>query len=195
MQNTLSDWTIRPGVREDENCIAQMWHHQLCRSEAERFGVFGAAEKNSPAEQRFWQENEPIVTGLLRSASVLVACDPDRSTYERSYPAVIWAWAVTGDDDWVYGVGVKRSAVRAGIAPGLVRDLLGDRLDRHQRTALELFDMRGLHLIPSSWSKEDDWMWFMRDIVQLTNPVFHGVVRHIVDPNRQPWLPKAKRAA
>lgn len=192
----MSDWTIRPGVRDDENCIAQMWHFQLCHgSEAERFGAPGAAVKNSRAEQRFWEENEPIVTGLLRSANVLVACDPERSTYEPSRPAIIWAWAVTGADDWVYGVGIKRSAVRARIAEDIVRDLLGDRLDRHQRTVLELLDMRGLHMIPSNWSKDDDWMGFMRDIAQISNPVFQDIVRHIVDPGRQPWLPKAKRAA
>ncbi len=175
-----------------------MWHVQLCHgTEAIAAGMPGAAEKGSEAEQVFRQENEPIVTGLIRSAEVLVACDPGRVTYEPGLPSVIWAWAVLGRD-CVYQVGIKRSAVRTGIAEDIVRDLLGSRLDRHQATVMDLVDMGRLNLIPRSWHKQEQWMSVMRRLSQSTlraETIFHEVARHILDPNREPWLPSSKRAA
>lgn len=188
------DWKIRAGVPEDENCIATMWHAQLCHGDD---APEGAAEKGSLAEQAYRQENEPVVTALIRTAEVRVACDPDRSTYEPGSPAVIWAWAVLGRDR-VYQVGVKRTAVRAGISEPMVRDLLGDRLERSQATISQLVDLGKLRMIPKSWFIDHDWMRFMRQAmgeVQCRDRVFREVARHVLDPERVAWVPSSKRAA
>lgn len=193
-RNRMSDWTIRAGVPEDENCIATMWHTQLCHSDE---APEGAAERGSEAEQAYRQENEPIVTALIRSAEVRVACDPERSTYEPGSPAVIWAWAVLGKDR-VYQVGVKRTAVRAGIAEPMVRDLLGGRLERSQATVMQLVDLGKLRMIPKSWFIDKAWMQSMRRMLEdfgHRDRTFCDVARHVLDPERTPWLPSSKRAA
>lgn len=194
----MSDWLIRHGVPEDIDCIASMWLRQLCKGQdATATGYRDARTKGSDSEVWYWQENEPIVGGLIRSATVLVACDPDRSTYEAAYPAVIWAWAVM-DGDYIYGVGVKRTAARSGIAEYIVRDLLGDRLDRPQSFVMDLVDLRNLRLLPSAWRKEEHWMSSMRRLSQAriaADETFLAAARHIVDPERVPWVPSSKRAA
>lgn len=192
----VSDWTIRHGLPQDEPCIATMWHRQLCVGpDAAAAGMAGAAQKGSALEQSFRAENDPIVTGLIRSAEVLVACDPDRADYELGLPAVIWAWVVLGPDT-VYQVGIKRTAARAGIAEAMVRDMLGERLERRQVTVMHLVDMGKLRMIPKAWYIDPDWLPTMRRLARKrSDAAFCSVARHILDPMRVPWVPSSQRAA
>jgi hypothetical protein len=194
----VSDWTIRPAVPEDESCIASMWLRSLCHGQdARAAGLKDAALSGSDAQMRFWEEHQPIVTALIRSADVVVACDPDRATYEPGEPAVLWGWAVCGDDI-VFGVGIKRSASRAGLGPDIARDLLGDRLERHQRTVMDLVDLASLRMIPQTWGRERGWLSSLRQMSTRViggDALYRSVAGHVLDPQRERWLPSNRRAA
>lgn len=194
----MSDWTIRPAVPEDEDCIASMWLRQLCHGQdARAAGLKEAAQRGSDAQILYWEQHQPIVTALIRGADVVVACDPERVGYEPDSPAVVWGWAVTSGDV-VFGVGVKRRVSRLGFGRDLVREMLGDRLDRYQRTVMDLVDMSGLRMIPATWGRERGWASALRQISQRVidgDALFQKVAGHILDPKRERWLPSSKRAA
>jgi hypothetical protein len=194
----MSDWVIRPAVRDDEPCIASMWLRQLCHGQdARAAGMRGASERGSDEQIAYWQELQPIVTALIRSAVVTVACDPERATHEPGAPAVVWGWAVTRDDV-VFGAGIKRSVSRAGLGADLARDILGERLQRPQVTVLDLVDLASLRLIPPTWRRERGWLSSLRQLSQRViadDALYQVVVRHVIDPTRERWVPSSKRAA
>ncbi len=58
--------------------------------------------------------------------------------------------------------------------------------------------MGKLRMIPKSWFIDRDWMRFMRQAmgeVHCRDRVFRDVARHVLDPERTPWVPSSKRAA
>lgn len=196
----MSDWTLRPAVAEDEDCIASMWLRQLCSGQdAKAAGMTLAREPGSASQIEYWEVHQPIVTGLIRGADVLVACDPERSTYEPGAPAVIWAWAVT-HGDIVYGFGIKRRIVREArdVAKDLTREVLAGALDRPMRTVLDLVDLAGLRLIPPTWKRERGWASSLRQVSERVigqDPLYQAVAGYILDPTRERWRPSSKRAA
>ena len=192
----VSDWTIRAAVPEDEDCIASMWLRQLCDGQdARACGMKGAREAGSVDQMDWWAENQPIVTALIRSATVLVACDAERPAYGDGEPAVIWAWAAVGDDV-VYGFGLKRRLRVLG--PDIARDLLGGRLGRPMRTVMDLRDLSRLGLVPSTWVRERGWASSLRTLSRYAidgEQMHRRVAEHILDPQRKPWVPSERRAA
>jgi len=194
------EWVIRSAVPEDEGCIVSMWLSSLCKSmSALEAGFAESIVKTSDDFAAWWAINQPIVTGLVRSANATVLCDPERADY-RNGTAVIWGWLVA-DRSTVYGCGVKRNVRRrAGLdcAQDMARDLLGDRLWRPQVQVIDLYDLRRLHVIPSTWTRDELWWPSMRGAVQASlyrDPVSVATLSHIADPKREPWVPNSQRAA
>lgn len=122
-------------------------------------------------ELRYWKIHQPIVTQLLRCATVKVACPPGRSTYEHG-PAVIAGW-VCMSPGMVHWVGVKRSIMRIGAntseegeaARDLVRDLIGPELATPRRLSFDLMDMRAIRAIPEHWRRHRGWLQSLREVV------------------------------
>jgi hypothetical protein len=196
----VSDWTLRPAVADDEACIASMWLRQLCNGQdAKAVGMTAAREAGSDAQVEYWEQNQPIVTALIRSADVVVACDPERATYEGGSPAVIWAWAVT-HGDIVYGFGIKRRFVREAraMAVDLTRDVLATSLERPMRTVLDLVDLAALRMIPTTWRRERGWASSLRQLSERViggDSLYQRIAGHVLDPKRERWQPSSKRAA
>lgn len=159
------DWIKRPYLpAEDEDALVFLWCTSYMRSHEgvargaylERSGG-GDESRGSPTVRaavcELWAEQAPLVTMLLANSDVEVVCDPERSRTSAAGPAVIWGFACTSGDV-VHYVLVKRNAVKAGLGPDIVRDLLGDRLERPCRFTHELVEMRsgacGVKL-PRSW--------------------------------------------
>jgi len=175
-----------------------MWLGSYARSnEVERQSMLGADVKGSPEQIRYWRVYQPIVTTRLRSARVLVACDPERAGYEIGRPAVIWAWCCV-DDEAVHWVAVKHSAAKAGLAPDLVADLLGVRLEQEQRTTFELVDMAKLRLVPKAWKRDMGWLSSLRSMsmrVSKKDASYLAAANHLLDANRDEWRLAKERAA
>lgn len=196
----MSDWTIRPGVADDEGCIASMWLRQLCHGQdARASGMKDAREAGSTSQIQYWEQHQPIVTALIRAAEVRVACDPERSTYEPGRPAVVWAWAVL-QGDVVHGFGIKRSLVRASrdTAEELTRDVLGAALTEPRRTVMDLVDLGSLRMIPAGWRRERGWMSSLRQLSERVlggDTLYQAIAGYVLDPTRERWQPSSKRAA
>lgn len=193
-----ADWTIRTSVPEDENCIVSTWLKGFSRSRDIREGFPQASLDGHGDQYRYWKIYQPIVEALVRNAEVRVLCDPARSTHEPSSPAVIWAW-VCCTDDTVHWVCVKRSAAQTGLAEEMVRDLLGDRLEREQKTTFELTDMNERTLrVPKIWKRERRWLTGMRALSGLVldgDNITVVVANHLLDLEREEWRPNSERAA
>ncbi len=193
----VSDWTYRDAEPEDEDCLASMWLGSYASS-SEAQDAFAGAEVSGSAEQiRYWRVHQPIVTALLRSARVVVACDPQRASYEPGRPAIIVAWACM-DDEAVHWVAVKRNASKAGFGEELVRGLLGERLERDQRTTFELVDMAKLRLIPKHWKRDRGWLSSLRSMSQRVgkrDAAYVAAASHVLDARRDEWKTGKERAA
>lgn len=193
------DWVIRAGVSDDEACIASMWLRQLCAGQdAKAAGLKFAAYSNSPEKNIYWGEMQPIITALIRSATVRVACDPERVDHASGSRAVIWGWAVV-DDRYVYGAGIKKNAgdARSGIAVELASDLLRKEMPRlavgEMRTVMDLGDLGRLEMIRPSWQRERGWSSSLRELsrrVIANDSLYSAVASHVVDPQRIPWAPR-----
>lgn len=192
----MSEWTIRPAVLEDEPALASMWLRQLCAGQdARAAGMAMARDSGSPEQIAYWSQHQPIVTALLRSATVRVVCDPERSTHEPGSPAVIWAWCCV-DAGIVYGAGVKRRVVRQmpEMALEMTQDMLSAEFARSMSTVLDLVDLSRLKLIPSTWRRERGWASSLRELSGRTlgrDAMYLSVARHVVDESRVPWGPGA----
>lgn len=153
-----ADWLVRPydptPKTGDEDACVYLWLKSYAHS---RYGTqLGAHIDATPAERRYWDEHQPLVLGLLRNEDTRIACDPER-------PRVILGFACTTGDDLVHYVVVKRSAVKAGFGPELMRELLGTRLTRRCYTTFEQTELRrdqsGVSL-PEEWRRADPlWIW------------------------------------
>lgn len=194
----MTDWVIRRAVADDESVIASMWLHSLCRGQdARAAGMKDAADRGSDAHIAWWEMHQPIVTGLLRQADVVVACDPERVDYAPGKPAIVWGWMVSGVDV-VFGLGIKRIVSNAGFGVDLARDLLGTRLERRQRTVMDLVDLQALRLIPATWVRERGWVSSLRHLSERVlegDATYQGVANHVLDPKRVRWQPNSRRAA
>lgn len=138
----VGDWVKRRYVPEDERGIVYLWLKSAAHARSSR--QQGAQRDASGDERVFWSETRPIVEMLLRDAVTEVICDPERSTYENGKQAVIWAFACASGDV-VHNVLVKRDVVRevgAGFAGELVKDLLGERLNRACRYTQAVRELR-----------------------------------------------------
>ena len=175
-----------------------MWLKSLCRSATAReLGFTRAKTPGSDDQIGWWALNQPIVTGLIRQASVTVLCDPERSTHEPGLPAVLWGWIVTSGDT-VYGCGVKKSVRDVGMGRDVARELLKDRLERTQLQVIELVDLQRLALVPGDWDVDHGWWHAMRYLAQMAldrDPVSAKLVTHIVDLEREQWVPNSFGAA
>lgn len=161
-------WLIRPYMPEsaDDEALYYMLGIAYTRSRAGmRAGACNAGrqirgprnEDEVLRQKAFLAVHRPVWTWLLAHADVSIACDPEA-------PHIVWAWLVTSGDV-VHAVGCKRSLVEAGISQEVVRDLLGDRLTKHQVCSLELPQMRtrgGTDAIgidrPREWSMDPTWL-------------------------------------
>jgi hypothetical protein len=195
---TASGAIVRAYQAEDESCVVSMWLKSYAHSrEVQETGLQSASVDGHPDEIRFWKIHQPIVMGLLAESTILVACDPERATYEPGKPAVIWAWACVSGDT-IHWVAVKRNAVKADLGPDLVRDLLGDRLEREQRTTFEMTDMSRMRLIPKGWKRDRGWLSALRSLSTRMldrDRLFAAVGGHVLDMRRQEWRQSSERAA
>ncbi len=107
-------------------------------------------------ERAFIDAHRFIWAWILENAEVSVAVD-------REKPSRIWAWLATSGSV-IHAVGCKRSLITNQLSGEVVRELLGDRLRKHQVCSLELPQMRtrGREAIgidrPSSWSLDPSWL-------------------------------------
>ena len=198
VSETREPWIVRDYVPEDEACVVATWLKGYAHArEVADTGLRDAGVDGSPDEIRFWRIHQPIVTALLGSARIRVVCDPQRSTYDDGHPAVIWAWACV-DDDSVHWVMVKRSAIKAGLGEDLVRALLGDRLEREQRTTFELVDVARLRLIPKAWKRDRGWLAALRSLSTRMldgDRAFAAIGNHVLDVHRRAWRASSERDA
>jgi hypothetical protein len=146
----------------------------------------------------------------LRSAHVttLVACDPERIKHEPGKPAVVCGWAMF-DGRRIYGVGLKRkylptpegsvgdNAVLRDIGTELARATLGQVLGQVRRTVMPLYDLHRLGLPTPLWTRDDAWLDMMADVSRIVagDDSSADVSRHILDPQREAWVPNEQRAA
>lgn len=175
-----------------------MWLRQLCHGQdARSLGMKAASQRGSDEQVEFWEQHQPIITALIRTADVVVACDPERSTYEPGSPAVVWGWVVSRGDV-VYGAGIKRSVTRAGLGRDLAQDLLGEHLTQPRRTVFDLVDLSSLRIIPSTWRRERGWASSLRQLSERViggDAMYQAIAGYVLDPQRERWLPNSKRAA
>lgn len=120
--------------------------------------------------RELWAEQAPLVERMLAAPWVdtEVVCDPERVRTTAAGAAVIWGFAST-TGDVVHYLCIKRDAVKAGFGPDIVRDLLGDRLERPCTYTHDLVELRtgscGVKL-PRNWNWE--WsLWLPRRLVGL----------------------------
>lgn len=151
-----SEWTKRAYLPSDERGVLYLWLKSYAHS---AYGVArGAHIDASPEELAYWNDQAPVVEALLQHADVEVACDPDRVYDSEAGPSVIWGFACTSGDV-VHMVVVKRSAHRAGIAADIVRDLLGNRLERACGMTHEQSEIRKIFgRIPRAWYMDSTWL-------------------------------------
>jgi hypothetical protein len=147
-EHTEPMWTKRPMLPMDEDFIVYSWLTSYSRS---REGQALGANHEGDAKRRFWEEHRPIVEALIRTENVEVASD-------AADPTVIWGWACTSGDTVHYAL-VKRSLMQADREKSieLVRDLLGDRLDRACPYTREQRDLYLLGLVPREWYPSSIW--------------------------------------
>lgn len=131
-------WKIRPyDPTIDENGIVYLWLKSFAHSPFGRSQ--GAHIDGSDGERAYWAKHREIVNRLLVHADTQVLVDAEE-------PAVIWAFACTKGDVVHYAV-VKRKFRE--FTAEMVRDLLGDRLDR---PCMYTHDLAGTGFqIPSTW--------------------------------------------
>lgn len=199
MSETREPWIVRDYVPEDEACVVSTWLKGYAHAK-EIAGIPSMREAREDAhanEVYFWQVHQPIVTSLVSPSTVRVVCDPRRSTYEPGAPAVIWAWACMSGDT-IHWVMVKRSAVKAGLGEDLVRAMLGDRLEREQRTTFELVDMSRLKMIPAFWRRDRGWLSTLRSMSMRMlddSDGFVDVANRVLDVHRRAWTTSSERDA
>jgi hypothetical protein len=191
-----AEWIIRASVPEDEDCLVSTWLQGYARSDEVRERYPEAGQGGHTDQIRFWKVYQPIVTALVRGADVRVVCPPDRATYEGG-PAVIFAWACCSDDT-THWVCVKRSARAAGFADELVRMLIGERLEREQKTTFELVDLSKTLRVPKQWRRERGWLNAMRTLsarMLAGDKLTAQVGAHVLDTRREEWRARTDRAA
>jgi len=170
----LSDapWVTR--AYEPESDDSEALHYMLgvgytrsragLRAGAHRAGRPGGKgpERDDIERQRaFLASLSPIWAWLLEHADTTLAVD-------REKPWIILGWCIVSEPNVVHAVGVKRNFCEPieGDAPSvdIVRELLGERLKKHQVCTLELPQMatRGNGVIgldrPRDWSLDPTWL-------------------------------------
>lgn len=186
----MSDWVKRAAVPEDEGCLASMWLKAYAHCRDARRGHPGAEKAGSTEQLRYWRVYQPIVTALLRGADVTVLCDPERADYDGGNRAVIWAWSCTLDDR-VFWVGVKRGAHE--FAADMVRDLLGDALERACTVEFWQMDLHRLGLLPGRWRTGGAWLRSMLTLSEAAaarDDLTAAVGAFVLDPERSAWRPE-----
>lgn len=121
---------------------------------AQRVGMRGDGEEESLKRQAFLAAHAPIWRWLLENAEVTLAVDAANPGTD------IWGWMVTSGPSVLHALGCKRSIVKAGLGPELLRDLAGERWNTHQVLTLEMPNLR-----PSAGSK-----YKSLDVVDLCRP-------------------------
>lgn len=162
-EHVSAEWVKRPYLpEEDEDGVLYLWCKSYARS---RYGTaVGAHMRHTPEERAYWAREAPVVERMLALATVEVVCDPERPVRSEAGPAVIWAFAATTGDT-VHYVCVKRT-IAPLLGAEIVRDLLGDRLDRACPFTYDPTEMRtgacGVKL-PRDWYPDPSW--FGRNII------------------------------
>jgi hypothetical protein len=195
----VTDWTIRDALPEDEACLVSMWLKSYAHShDMQKLGFPSACVDSHPDEIRYWKVFQPIVTALVRSGSVKVACDPSRPTYEKG-PAIILAYTCTSPGR-VHWVGIKRNLlpIQGGeFALDLVEAMApGMMADEALRSTFDLMDLRKLTLA-RRWERDRRWL----EALQLASKqilagerIFAQVFGHMADIHRPEWMPATMRA-
>lgn len=174
----MSEWTRRAFEDRDKDPLLYLLGVSYTRSRAgqragaSKVGTSGATDPNRPTtgadpevrakEKAFLEAHRPIWTWLFDHADVELVVDPDEGH-------ILWGWLITSGDTVVHAVGCKRSFCERlpgelPLSVDLIRDLLGERLRKHQVLSLELPQLRtrgsgsiGLDR-PQEWSLDPTWL-------------------------------------
>lgn len=172
---TADDWVFRPYDADlDESGMMYLLGVAYTRTKAGwRAGASGAGrtreanadDRESVAKQQaFLAAHAPIWRWLLENADVTLAVDPQNPETD------IWGWMIASGPDVLHALGCKRSVVKAGLGPELVRALAADRWHRHQVLTLEMPNLRSsvhskfksLDIVdlvrPHEWSLDSTWL-------------------------------------
>lgn len=184
-------WLLRPyDPSTDEDGLMYLLGVGYTRTRAgERAGASHAGGSRTAAERVSGAKRDPAALDrqkafvdahrfvwlwLLANAEVTLAVDSEKPATQ------IWGWLATSGDV-IHAVGCKRSLIAEKLSTDVARDLLGDRLRKHQVCSLELPQMRtrGSEAIgldrPSSWSLDPTWL--LTRIPRGTTALASGVVK------------------
>lgn len=167
-----TDWLFRGYDPVLDDGLPYLLGISYCRSRAgqragaSRAGRDGSVERATAdhvaSQKAFLEAHRPIWQWLLANADVRLAVDPE-------VPHIIAAWLITSGPDVIHAAGCKRALNEPGVEPGpgadVIRQMLGDRLERHQVVTLELpqlavrkgTDFVGLER-PKMWSLDCTWL-------------------------------------
>lgn len=192
-----SDWVIRDALPEDEPCLVSMWLKGFAHArEVREAGFANANVDGSPDEIAYWRVHQPIVTALLSSGCVRVACPPGRAEYTEAGPAVIAGWVCTSPG-LVHWVGVKRAIAKlddGAVARDMVVELLAGAHST-ERATFDLLDAKKLGML-TEVKRDRTWLSAFRQISARAldrDAMFAGIVGRIM--NAQAWTPSSERAA
>lgn len=149
----MSEPWIKRGLMDgDEDFIVATWMRSYCRSREGKAAGADVDNIASEARKRFWDKHAAAAVRLLRVEDTRLLCDPHQ-------PGVIWAWSVTSGDV-VHYVLVKRSVERADpeAAREMVRELLGERLDRPCAYTFFPRELALLGMMPRDWYPTALWL-------------------------------------
>lgn len=133
-----------------EGFVLESWLRAWARSRA---GVqMGVNNQDGPRWRAFFENYRPLVLTLLQTERVVVIEDAET-------PGVIWGWmACSHDRETVHDVVIKRELTKADAgeamheeARDMVRQVLGDLLEKRVGHTGELAAMRVLNMWPRMW--------------------------------------------
>lgn len=171
-------YDLRPynGSEADESGLMYLLGVSYTRTKAGwRAGASGAGRTRTETDQHeradvvakqqaFLAAHAPIWRWLLEHADVTLAVD------RESPDTDIWGWMVTSGPSVLHAIGCKRSVVKAGLGPEVIRKLAGERWSTHQVLTLELPNLRSsagskfksLDVVdlcrPYEWSIDPTWL-------------------------------------
>lgn len=199
-----SGWVIRDALPDDEPCLVSMWLKAFAHAPEVRSNgrlnpdgvVFPKAnEDGHPDEVAYWRAYHPIVTSLLASGRVRVACPEGRALYTDAGPAIIAGWSCT-TPGLVHWVAVKRqiASKHPDDARGLIAELLGE-IEPSDRATFDLLDAKKVNALPAL-RRETDTLSALRVMAQRSlggDALFARVVGRIMAAKA--WTPSSERAA
>lgn len=126
-------WFIRPAEVTDVGGIVKLWLDEWYVPSVPR-GEYVTRVKPGM-----------IRALMMPSTRVVLACD-------RGAPDTFWGLGVFHGEDGVYTAFVKRAFRRTGYGENIMRDLLGDRVDRRQWYAHDINGIQRCGVQPKGWA-------------------------------------------